>query len=478
MPGDANEAMTTATRQACGTTDPPIFGRPHIKPAVLPASGASFGSARRWRALGKEASWVLIGQAAAGAGSLVGVRILTGILSPAVFGELALGLTVVMILQYCYAGTSAAAMRFFVPALEKGQFAEYLRAAWRMQHFRSVLLVPLIGLATLILATTAKGSHFSLALAALALAVVTSYGTFIDALQNAGRQRAIVALHQGLGSWLRLGSAVLLFVLVDASAASVLWGFAWGAVLTVGSQYVFYRRIKQTILPVAAGNGAIEPPRQWQAMMAGFASPYVVWSVPAWLQFASDRWALDWFGSPVEVGVYAAFCQLAFLPINTFSQLVTQTAMPILFARAGDLTSPSRVTSSRSLNGKLIVLLGSWMLLCTAAALMLQVPIGHLLLDARYHGSLHLLPLFVLSAGLFVTAQLLELNIITANQTTRLIWPKSVVSILACAAYCLGACSYGMVGVIWAGIIARIGFLVWILRIDQGLVPQKENALS
>jgi len=255
-------------------------------------------------------------------------------------------------------------------------------------------------------------------------------------------------------------------------------GFALGAALTLGSQYAFYRRIKRTIFPVASGSSGVELRRQWQATMAGYAWPYVIWSLPAWLQFSADRWALDWFVSPIEVGVYAALCQLAFLPISTLSQLATQLVMPILFARAGDLTDPRRVANSRSLNRKLVLLLGSWMLLSVGAAFVLQIPIGQLLLDARYHGALHLLPLFVLSAGLFATAQLVELNITTANRTALLIWPKTAVSALACAAYLAGACSYGIVGVIWAGVIARLGFLVWILRIDQRLMPPKENPLS
>jgi O-antigen/teichoic acid export membrane protein len=279
-----------------------------------------------------------------------------------------------------------------------------------------------------------------------------------------------VALHQGISSWLRLGIAAVLVAWWSASAASVLWGFALGAAVTMASQWVFYRRMKGRLSPCVAAMDAAEIERHWYTSMTSCAWPYVIWSVPAWLQFSSDRWALEWLVSPAEVGVYAALFQLAFLPINTLTQLVTQLAMPILFARAGDMTDAGRVAGSRSLLRKLVWTAGCWTVLAAGAVAVVQVPLGRLLLDSRYHGSLSLLPLLVLAAGLFATAQLAELNIVTANRTAALIWPKSVVAVLACVAYFAGAYCGGIAGVIWASVLSRGGFLVWILHIDRQLL--------
>ena len=375
-----------------------------------------------------------------------------------------------MILQYCYAGASAAAMRFFVPALEKGQVAEYLKAAWRMQHLRNLLLFPLVLGGTAFLAATAHSNLIPLGVAALGIAVVTSYGMFMDGLQNAARQRAVVALHQGVSSWLRLGFAALFVAWLSVSATSVLWGFALGATVTMASQYVFYRRIKQRTCRAMERENSAALARQWYKAMTTCAWPYVIWSVPVWLQFSSDRWALEWLGSPAEVGVYAALFQLAFLPINTLTQLLTQLAMPILFARAGDMTDAGRVASSRSLNGKLVWMAGCWTVLAAGGVAFLQVPLGRLLLDSRYHGSLYLLPLLVLAAGLFATAQLAELNIVTANRTAALIRPKSIVAVLACVAYFAGAYFGGIAGVIWAGVVSRVVFWFGCSAFDQRLL--------
>jgi hypothetical protein len=361
-------------------------------------------------------------------------------------------------------------MRFYVPALEKGQFSEYLGAAWRMQHLRGLLVVGLALGGIVFLLAIGQASLVPLGIASLAIAVVTSYGTFMDGLQNAARQRAVVALHQGAGAWLKIGCAALLVTLASVSTASVLWGFALAATVVMGSQYVFYRRMTGRASQSVARTNAADLKHTWYRSMTSCAWPYVIWSVPVWLQFSSDRWALEWFTSSAEVGAYAALSLLAFLPINTLTQLVTQFAMPILFARAGDLTDRTRMADSRSLNTKLVLIAGSWTIIVVAVVAYLQVPLGRLLLDARYHDYLHLLPLMVLASGLFATTQLAELNVITANQTPLLIWPKSVVAVVACAAYLAGACFGGVAGVIWACVITKTGMLAWILRIDQRLL--------
>ncbi len=444
-----------------------IFDRPSLKSATVRASTGTLIYLRRWRALGGEACWVFVGLAAGGVGSIVGVRILTGLLPPAVFGEYALSLTVVAILQYCYAGTSAAAMRFFVPAVEKRQAEEYLRAAWRVQHTRGLLAAPLVLGGVVFLMLVGQTWLIPLGLAATVLAVVTSYNVFMDGLQNAGRQRAVVALHQGLGSWVRLGCAALLVILIGASAANVLWGFVLGAIVTMGSQYVFYRRVRRKVCQTTTGRCSVEACQPWHARITRFAWPYVVWSIPVWLQLCSDRWALGWLASPAEVGIYAALCQLALLPVNVLTQLVTQLVEPILFARAGDLTDPARVASSRSMHRKVVGLVLSWTIVAVVAAAILRAPVGRLLLDARYQGAVHFLPLLVLAAGLFATGQLAELNIITSNKTALLIRPKSTVAILACAAYPLGASLGGIGGVVCASVVTKVAFLLWILWIDR-----------
>ena len=51
-------------------------------------------SLERFRRLSKEGAWIVLGQAIAVLGALASVRLLTELLDPAAYGELALGMTV------------------------------------------------------------------------------------------------------------------------------------------------------------------------------------------------------------------------------------------------------------------------------------------------------------------------------------------------------------------------------------------------
>ena len=69
----------------------------------------------------KEGLWIVLGQLMAAAGSLVGVRILTGLLDPKSYGELALGMTAVSLINQVVLGPLGNGVtRFYIPAVEQG----------------------------------------------------------------------------------------------------------------------------------------------------------------------------------------------------------------------------------------------------------------------------------------------------------------------------------------------------------------------
>jgi O-antigen/teichoic acid export membrane protein len=86
----------------------------------------------RARRLGAEGSWILIGQIASIAGSLVCVRVLTGFLSPEQYGELALANTIGDLIGQVFTGGLLIGIgRFYSIALERGELNQYLRASRR-----------------------------------------------------------------------------------------------------------------------------------------------------------------------------------------------------------------------------------------------------------------------------------------------------------------------------------------------------------
>ena len=197
----------------------------------------------RIRRLSKEGFWIVLGQAAAVLGSLAGVRLLTELLAPAVYGELALGLTVAALVNQIVLGPLANGItRFYAPAQEQGDLGGYLScdAALVSAATGVVLLIILLAVAGL-LARRARTMDCH-GRAALVFATLSGYNAILNGIQNAARQRAIVALHQGIESWARFLVAAGLLLWLGASSTVAMIGFAVAVVLVLGSQYVFFRR--------------------------------------------------------------------------------------------------------------------------------------------------------------------------------------------------------------------------------------------
>lgn len=421
----------------------------------------------RHRRIGGELAWVGIGQAAAVIGGLVTVRVLTGILAPVQYGELALGMTAAtLIQQVAFAGTNGATMRFFTPAVEKSQLGAFLRGTWSLLLGRTALMagVAVLGFAGLWL--TGNLGWSGLAVAAFSFALLTSYSGILDGMQNAARQRAIVAFHQGLDQWLRLLIAVALIYVVGSSSSAVIWGYALASILVLVSQSLFFRvKIQRT----TTGQGIVtkENARYWARQMSVYGWPFASWGLFYWLQVSSDRWALGTFGGTAEVGLYAVLFQLGYYPITLLYSFVAQLVTPVLFNRAGDASDRNQLAQARRLNLKLLVVT----LISTAVAVLIAYCFHQRifsLLAAPAFGSVSgLLPVMVLAGGLFASGQVACLFSLSGTDTRVLIAPKIGTAVLAIVLNISGAYLFGVTGVVCAGVIYSLVYLLWVLRVTR-----------
>jgi len=81
----------------------------------------------------KEGFWIVLGQVMMVTGSLVGVRLLTELLSPSSYGELALGMTIATLVNQTILGPLGGGVtRFYAPAIEYGDLSGYLNAARKL----------------------------------------------------------------------------------------------------------------------------------------------------------------------------------------------------------------------------------------------------------------------------------------------------------------------------------------------------------
>ena len=407
-----------------------------------------------------EAGWVAGGQAIATVGSIVAIRVLTGILPPSGYGELALSLTAATLAQQLLMGPiGMGAIRYFALAVEGGQLGAYLKSTVLLVGASSLAIWVASALMGLYLRGSGRSEWLQLLWSASALAWLSSVSSLVDGIQNAARQRAIVAVHQGVGAWLRIALVVVIVKISGASSSKVLWGYAAGYALLLVSQTAFLFR---TLSRIGFGSQPSASSSLHTAMWS-YAWPFSTWGIFTWLQIASDRWALRAYSSVYQVGLYQSLYQLGFSPIALLTQFIQQVSIPIIFARAGNGDDQDRQLVAKRLNN---MLLGATLVL-TACGTLFSYAGGHrilaLVVAPAYRTHFSLVTGLILAGGLFAAGQIACLNLMTALSTKRLIAPKIGTAAIGIGLNYAGAMFWGTTGVVAAQIAFSSIYLSWIL---------------
>jgi O-antigen/teichoic acid export membrane protein len=418
----------------------------------------------RFRRLAKEGGWILIGQVATVAGSLVLVRVLTGYLSPTEFGQLALGLTVAgLVNQVVMGGIGVSISRFYSIATEKEDLDGYLHASYRLMIYATGVVLLIGGMLLAGLWFLGYKQWLVLAAATLILSVLGGYNGALSGVQNAARQRANVAFHGGLEAWLKIGLAVAVMVWLGHSSTSVVIGYAFSSLLITISQIVFLRRT------LARQNKIQNIDHQWMQKLWLYSMPLTTWGAFTWMQQASDRWALQIYASSTEVGQYAVLFQLGYTPIAIVTGLVVSFFGPILFQQSGDATDPVRNANVHRHIWKMTQLA----LVVTALGFMLTFALHEwlfgLLVTQQYRESSYLLPWVVLAGGLFAAGQTLSLKLMSEMKTAAMARAKITTALCGIVFNAMGAALGGIQGVVGASIAFSAFYVVWMALLAKNL---------
>jgi O-antigen/teichoic acid export membrane protein len=434
--------------------------------SVTGISGLSMAAAlsrlksRRFRRLGREFLWIGIGQAVATAGALVGVRLLTEALSPEVYGELALGMTLSTLVNKTVLGPlSSAALRFFSPAREADEFFPFLKALTRWVGRGTGIIVLLALMMTVALFWVGNFNWLWLGIATTAFALLSGYDSILSGLQSAARQRAIVAWHQALVSWGRFLIAVGLTVWLGATSYIAMTGYVIASLFTLLSQFWFFNR---TLSPEGMDFRQDQNIPDWETRMFTYAWPFATWGVFTWAQGASDRWALQVFTTTGEVGLYAVLYQLGYYPVTILTSLVTNLVAPIFFQRAGDGTDPERLLRIRNLNWFLTI--GALLLtVClTLLAVLFHEAIFGLLVAPDYRSVSWLLPGMIFASGLFASGQFASIDLMSNVKSRTLLTPKITTAAIGVTMNVLGAVAFGITGIVVASIVFSLSHFIWV----------------
>lgn len=416
----------------------------------------------RFRRLAKEGFWILFGQVAAVIGALVLVRVLTEHLNPEQYGQLALGLTIAgLVNQVVMGGITAGIGRFYSIAAETNDLPGYLHASqWLMGYavtaVAAIALLLMTGLLWL-----GYTQWMGLAAVALIFSVLSGYNASLSGIQNAARQRAVVAFHGGLDAWLKILLALAVMLWLGSSSTAVVLGYALSSLLVTGSQLIFLRQL------IHRQHKNANTFANWRRQIWGYSWPFSVFGIFTWMQQTSDRWALQTFASGHEVGLYAVVFQLGYVPIGLVMGMAMTFLGPILYQRSGNATDQNRNMTVHRIAWR-FTFTG---LLITALAflftLLLHEWLFQLLVAIKYHAVSNLLPWTVLAGGVFASGQMLALKLMTEMKSAVMTTAKIVTAILGVGLNIYGASQFGLQGVVVALVAFSSIYFIWMAWLTQ-----------
>lgn len=406
-----------------------------------------------------EGTWVVLGQIVAVLGAMVGIRLITELVTPETYGEVALALTAGTLLnQVVFGPLGNAAGRFYSIAREAQDFINYWFGLKRLVLFATRWII--LGAVLLILVLVPVGAlrWLYLVLAATILALLSGYNSILNGVQNAARQRTVVAWHQGLNSWGRfLAAAGLIIIMSNPRSTIVMIGYCLASGLVLISQLLFLKH-KLTLnwsMPSQISNDNHWPKELW-----AYAWPFTAWGWLTWVQQASDRWALQLFTSTNVVGQYAVLYQIGYYPIMFLSGVISQLLGPIFFEKSGAALGTQRHLATISSIYRITFYLGvlsgiAWFLLS-----IFHKEVFSLLTASSYHRVSPLLPWMALSAGIFSMGQMLSMSLMVSLRTHSLLIPKSSTAIMGLVFNLIAARVAGLTGVVFALLLWSIFYLL------------------
>ncbi|GLS34423.1 hypothetical protein GCM10010869_00110 [Mesorhizobium tianshanense] len=417
--------------------------------------------------LGKEGGWIIIGQLATMAGALAMVRFLTEYLSPTQYGQLALGLTAVGLTnQVIIGGLAAGIGRFYPIAAEQKDLGNYISDVLRLLVFGSAAVV-CFGIA-LILGVDILGypEWIGLTASAAVFALLSGYNATLSSIQNAARQRSVVALHVALDAWLRIVLSLTVMRYFGVGSTPVVVGYSISVLLVMVSQFAFLK---------AGGFNAEVSERnekeKWISRILAYSWPFSAWGSFIWIQQVSDRWSLGFFGSTADVGLYAVLFQLGYTPILMITGVTINFIGPILYVRSGDATSPVRNAIVNRIVFWLSVGMFTVSIGCFFLLLLCHEWIFGLLVAREYRSSSMLLPWVTLASGLFSVGQIISLKSYSEMKPKELLKLKIVTAILGSVLNVVGAYLAGVSGVVSALVAFSVAYLIWIVVLARSGAP-------
>jgi O-antigen/teichoic acid export membrane protein len=355
---------------------------------------------------------IAFGQGLQAIAMLVGVRLLSELVSPEIYGEVALFMGIVVLGRQVFGFPFLQAALRFYPEAVNNNFVYLLRKTIKSYLFQ------IVGSYTIFYLIAGYGyTVFLNNSISYSLFILSSFLLCCEAacvletdLYNAARMQSHFVCVQVSNAWLRPLFAVPAVFIFGANSVSIISGYLAATVLVVICLYVF--PIKR--IGIRQPEKVLDSIPKIKQDIRQYALPLMPLAVFGWISAFSDRYLIGAFLDIEQVGIYAVAYSLMSLPFTMVQAVVERTLRPIYFeaVSAGD---------EKRADQYFRVWINSVFYICFTGVLIVYFfhdDITRLCLAEKYHSSARLMPWIALGHLFLVMGSVVEKSCFAYKKTT------------------------------------------------------------
>jgi len=386
-----------------------------------------------------DASWALFGQLGSALALLAGTRILTELVSPDIYGQVALfnGFVALGVSLFAYPFICAG-MRLLPEYLNKRERSELQRVITRLTIRATTLALMILMLAGVIY-NFVYGNEIELFAIVGFLLVVTVRREFGVQLLIGERKQREASLWQTGDSILRPCFAIGLVALWGAKASIILLAYILASVVSnfIGA---IVNGDKEEKIPSRSNSNSLTD-AVWS-----YAMPLIPMELLFWVNGLGDRYFIGSLMTAADVGIYTASYSIINEAFNRSAMVLLRTFQPVYFQSA--INQDRRA----GFNILWIWIAGVMALgiIGVAALFMLKDWIALLFLSKTYHTAIQLMPAIGIGCALHALGTVLAQPLLVEKKTSDLLMGRLCGTLTAIVSVPLMVIYDGLPGAAWA----------------------------
>lgn len=388
------------------------------------------------KALFGDAFWALSGSVVSALALLVGTRLLTELVTPAVYGQIALLNGLVAL------GVSAFSYPFICAGMRLTPECWNQRERTRLYKTVADLAARSTLLAMILLVTVGaglayyNGGDFKLFILTGALLATTVRRELGIQLLIGERKQRLASLWQTLDGILRPSLAIALAGWLGRQAEYVLLGYILASLLAtlLGSIGQRAATPRYRYLP--------DSDRNFRQAVWSYALPLIPMELIFWLNGLGDRYVIGHLLSAADVGLYAAVYTIVNEAFNRSAMILLRVFQPVYFqSHAQD-----RAREGFSILWLWIACVLGLGVIGVAAVLMLRDWLAALVLAKSYHAAAALMPPIAIGVALHTLGTVLAQPLLAQKRTRLLLLGRAAGALTAAVSIPLMVSHYGLPG--------------------------------